>query len=391
MKEEKILYFDIINGISGDMTLSTLLDLGIPKEVYLEELDKLNLNDEVEIEISDKFENGIKGTNVNVIIKENGVHRNLIDIYDIIDKSTLNDNIKENAKKVFMEVAKAEAKVHGTSIDKIHFHEVGAMDSIIDIVGACILIDLLCVDTIYATKVPLGSGFVKCAHGVIPVPAPAVVEILKDVPVKFGNVKGECTTPTGAAIIKTMCDEFVDQIEFETKQIGYGVGYKKFEVPNILRTFIGVKKKQNNIVCEISANIDDMSSEIYSYLYEKILSEGALDIYTETIYMKKNRPAYKINVLCLEQDLDKFTELLLKETSTFGVRYHKFNRQLLDREFTKINTKYGDVQVKLGYLNNKLIKVTPEYEYCKKIAEKENITLNKIYTEINAIINEKFF
>lgn len=391
MKEEKILYFDIINGISGDMTLSTLLDLGIPKEVFLEELDKLNLNDEFEIEISDKFENGIKGTNVNVIIKENGVHRNLIDIYDIIDKSTLNDNIKENAKKVFMEVAKAEAKVHGTSIDKIHFHEVGAMDSIIDIVGACILIDLLCVDTIYATKVPLGSGFVKCAHGVIPVPAPAVVEILKDVPVKFGNVKGECTTPTGAAIIKTMCDEFVDQIEFETKQIGYGVGYKKFEVPNILRTFIGVKKKQNNIVCEISANIDDMSSEIYSYLYEKILSEGALDIYTETIYMKKNRPAYKINVLCLEQDLDKFTELLLKETSTFGVRYHKFNRQLLDREFTKINTKYGDVQVKLGYLNNKLIKVTPEYEYCKKIAEKENITLNKIYTEINAIINEKFF
>ena len=391
MKEEKILYFDIINGISGDMTLSTLLDLGIPKEVFLEELDKLNLNDEFEIEISDKFENGIKGTNVNVIIKENGVHRNLIDIYDIIDKSTLNDNIKENAKKVFMEVAKAEAKVHGTSIDKIHFHEVGAMDSIIDIVGACILIDLLCVDTIYATKVPLGSGFVKCAHGVIPVPAPAVVEILKDVPVKFGNVKGECTTPTGAAIIKTMCDEFVDQIEFETKQIGYGVGYKKFEVPNILRTFIGVKKKQNNIVCEISANIDDMSSEIYSYLYEKILSEGALDIYTETIYMKKNRPAYKINVLCLEQDLDKFTELLLKETSTFGVRYHKFNRRLLDREFTKINTKYGDVQVKLGYLNNKLIKVTPEYEHCKKIAEKENITLNKIYTEINAIINEKFF
>ena len=244
MKEQKILYFDIISGISGDMTLSTLLNLGIPKEVFLEELDKLNLNDEFEIEIKDKFENGIKGTNVNVVIKENHVHRNLIDIYDIIDNSSLNNNIKENAKKIFMEVAKAEAKVHGTSIDKIHFHEVGAIDSIIDIVGACILIDLLCVDKIYATKVPLGSGFVKCAHGVIPVPAPAVVEILKDVPVKFGTVTGECTTPTGAAIIKTMCDEFVDQIEFETKQIRYGVGYKKFEVPNILRSFIGVKKNK---------------------------------------------------------------------------------------------------------------------------------------------------
>ncbi|MGM9530249.1 nickel pincer cofactor biosynthesis protein LarC [Intestinibacter sp.] len=244
MKEEKILYFDIIIGISGDMTLSTLLNLGVPKEIFLEELGKLNLNGEFEIEINDKFENGIKGTNVNVIAKENHVHRNLIDIYDIIEQSSLNDNIKENAKKIFMEVAKAEAKVHGTSIDKIHFHEVGAIDSIVDIVGSCILIDLLCVDKIYATKVPLGSGFVKCAHGVIPVPAPAVAEILKDVPVKFNNVTGECTTPTGAAIIKTMCEEFVDQIEFETKQIGYGIGYKKFEVPNMLRTFIGVKKNK---------------------------------------------------------------------------------------------------------------------------------------------------
>ena len=244
MKEEKILYFDIIIGISGDMTLSTLLNLGVPKEIFLEELSKLNLNDEFEIEINDKFENGIKGTNVNVITKENHVHRNLIDIYDIIEHSSLNDDIKENAKKIFMEVAKAEAKVHGTTIDKIHFHEVGAIDSIVDIVGSCILIDLLCVDKIYATKIPLCSGFVKCAHGVIPVPAPAVAEILKDVPVKFNNVTGECTTPTGAAIIKTMCDEFVDEIEFETKQIGYGIGYKKFEAPNILRTFIGVKKNK---------------------------------------------------------------------------------------------------------------------------------------------------
>lgn len=143
-----------------------------------------------------------------------------------------------------MEVAKAEAKIHGTSIDKIHFHEVGAIDSIVDIVGACILIDLLCIDKIYSTKVPLGSGFVQCAHGIIPVPAPAVTEILKDVPVKFNNVKGECTTPTGAAIIKTMCNEFVDEMEFEIKQIGYGIGYKKFEVPNILRIFIGVKKNK---------------------------------------------------------------------------------------------------------------------------------------------------
>lgn len=390
MKEQKILYFDIINGISGDMTLATLLNLGVPKQIFLEELDKLNLGKEFKIEITDKFENGIKGTNVNVIVNEGHVHRNLIDIYDIIDKSTLNDKIKQNAKDIFMEVAKAEAKVHGTSIDKIHFHEVGAMDSIIDIVGSCILLDLLCVDKIYATKVPLGSGFVKCAHGVIPVPAPAVVEILKDVPVKFNNVKGECTTPTGAAIIKTVCDKFVDEMEFEIKQVGYGIGYKKFEFPNMLRTFIGVKKKQN-VVWEISANIDDMSSETYSYLYERILEKGALDIYTESIFMKKNRPAYKLNVLCKEEDLEKFTKLLLVETSTFGVRYQKLERSMLERKFEKLETKYGKVQIKLGYLNGELIKVTPEYEDCKIIVYREKLPLIKVFNEINCIISEKFF
>lgn len=390
MQEEKILYFDIISGISGDMTLATLLNLGVPKEIFLKELDKLNLNKEYKIEINDKFENGIRGTNVNVIVNEGHVHRNLIDIYDIIDNSTLNDKIKQNAKDIFMEVAKAEAKVHGTSIDKIHFHEVGAMDSIIDIVGSCILIDLLCIDKIYATKVPLGSGFVKCAHGIIPVPAPAVVEILKDVPVKFNNVSGECTTPTGAAIIKTMCDKFIDEIEFETKQIGYGIGHKKFEVPNMLRTFIGVKKKKN-IVWEINVNIDDMSSEIYSHIYEQILNQGALDIYTESIFMKKNRPAYKICILCKEEDLQKLINLLILETSTFGVRYHKLERRVIDRKFERINTKYGDIQIKLGYLNNKLIKATPEYEDCKIMAKRENIPLVKVFQEINYLIAEKFF
>lgn len=241
---KKVLYFDMISGISGDMVLSSLLNLGVPKDIFLEELSKLKLDEDFSIEIIDKFENGIKGTNVNVVTKESHVHRNLIDIYEIIDASALSDAIKTNAKNIFMEVAKAEAKVHGTSIDKIHFHEVGAIDSIVDIVGSCILIDLLCVDEIYANIVPLGSGFVKCAHGIIPVPAPAVVEILKDVPVKFNSTKGECTTPTGAAIIKTMCNKFVDEIEFETKQIGYGIGYKKFEIPNMLRTFIGEKKNK---------------------------------------------------------------------------------------------------------------------------------------------------
>ena len=388
MKKD-ILYFDIIGGISGDMTLASLLDLGVPKEIFLQELNKLNMDNEFEIEIDYKYENGIKGTKVNVITKEQYCHRNLIDVYDIIDNSRLNNNIKERAKEIFMIVAKAEAKVHGTTIDKIHFHEVGAIDSIVDIVGSCILLDLLNIDKVYSTSVPLGSGFIQCAHGVIPAAAPATVEILKNIPVKFNHVKGECTTPTGAAIIKTICDEFVDELDFNTKKIGYGVGHKKFEKPNILRVALAQEDEHNEVVYEIVANIDDMSSEIYSYLFEKIMDEGALDVFTESIFMKKNRPAYKISILTKKKDLNKFIKLLLTETSTFGVRYKEYNRAKLDRKFIEVDTVYGKVKVKLGYYNNKLIKLKPEYEQCKLISKTLNIELREVYNEINKSINEK--
>ena len=244
--EERVLYFDIINGISGDMTIATLLDLGVPKETFLEEIYKLNLDGEFKINIEQKNESGIVGTKVEVITTEVNSQRHLSDIYDIIDKSSLNEFVKNKSKEIFMVIAKAEAKVHGTTIDKIHFHEVGAIDSIVDVVSACILVDLLGIDKIYSTSVPVGSGFVKCDHGIMPVPAPATIEILKDVPIRLNTVKGECTTPTGAAIIKTLCNEFVDVLEFEVKKIGYGMGHKQFEIPNILRTVLGVKKKKNS-------------------------------------------------------------------------------------------------------------------------------------------------
>lgn len=242
--QERVLYFDIIGGISGDMTMASLLDLGVPSEVFLQELSKLNLDEEFEIKITKKSENGIYGTKVDVIAKEDHCHRNLIDIYEIIDNSELSNAIKINAKKVFMAVAEAEAKVHGTTIDKIHFHEVGAVDSIVDIVGVCILVDLLCIDKIYSTPVPLGSGFIKCAHGVIPAAAPATMEILKNIPVKLNHVDGECTTPTGAAIIKALCDKFIEEANFTIKKVAYGVGHKKFEKPNLLRTVICEEKKK---------------------------------------------------------------------------------------------------------------------------------------------------
>ena len=390
--KEKILYFDIVGGISGDMTLASLLDLGVPKEIFLQELSKLNMDNEFEIEISHKYENGIKGTKVNVVTKEQHCHRNLIDIYDIINSSKLNNNVKERAKKIFMTVAEAEAKVHGTTIDKIHFHEVGAIDSIVDIVGASILLDLLCIDKVYATPVPLGSGFIKCAHGIIPAAAPATVEILKNTPVKLNHVEGECTTPTGAAIIKSICDTFVSEFEFNIEKVAYGVGHKKFEKPNLLRVVMGSEEKNKineDIAYEIIANIDDMSSEIYSYLFEKALNNGALDIFAESIYMKKNRPAYKISILSKEEDLDKFINILLTETSSFGVRYHKYNRAKLDRKFIDLKTPYGFVKIKLGYYNSKLIKAKPEYEQCKVISNNLNIPIKEVYNNINIILTEK--
>ncbi|GAA0223043.1 nickel pincer cofactor biosynthesis protein LarC [Metaclostridioides mangenotii] len=240
----RVIYFDIVNGISGDMTISSLLDLGASKDVFLQELGKLGMSDEFEIKVDSKNESGVVGTIVEVISKEGHCHRHVKDIFEIIDDSELNDRVKENAKKVFMTIGEAEAKVHGTTVEKIHFHEVGAVDSIVDVVGVCILIDLLEVDVIYSSPVPVGSGFVKCDHGIMPVPAPATIEILKDIPVKFNTVEGECTTPTGAAIIKSLCNEIVDVLEVEPKKIGYGIGHKKFEIPNMLRVILAEKKKK---------------------------------------------------------------------------------------------------------------------------------------------------
>ncbi|WP_027702987.1 LarC family nickel insertion protein [Metaclostridioides mangenotii] len=240
----RVLYFDIVNGISGDMTIASLLDLGASKEVFLQELGKLGMSDEFEIKVDSKNESGVVGTIVEVISKEGHCHRHVKDIFEIIDNSELNDRVKENAKKVFMTIGEAEAKVHGTTVEKIHFHEVGAVDSIVDVVGVCILIDLLEVDVIYSSTVPVGSGFVKCDHGIMPVPAPATIEILKDIPVKFNTVEGECTTPTGAAIIKSLCNEIIDVLEVEPKKIGYGIGHKKFQIPNMLRVILAEKKKK---------------------------------------------------------------------------------------------------------------------------------------------------
>jgi len=418
--EKRILYFDCFSGISGDMTIGALLDLGIDQDLFLAELNKIHL-DEFEIEIKRGLKKGISGTDFTVHLThqehshEEHTHehthehhhdhshehehthehhhtekphdhahtRNLSDIYKIIDSSDLSEYVKTASKKIFLIVAEAEAKIHAKTIDEVHFHEVGAVDSIVDIIGAAICVEMLQIDEIQCSDINLGSGFVHCEHGVFPVPAPATLEILKGVPVYSRNAKKELTTPTGAAILKALCSEFGSLPEFIIEKIGYGLGKRDMETPNVLRVIIG-KKKSPSTLTMLETNIDNMNPEIYSYLFPKLLDNKALDVFVTPIIMKKNRPANILSVLCNEEMAGQLEEILFTETSTLGIRKYKVEREELQREFKNVTTRYGMITVKYAFRNGKLLKFTPEYEDCRLIAEKTNVPLIQVINEIRA-------
>jgi uncharacterized protein (TIGR00299 family) protein len=405
----KVLYYDCFAGISGDMNLGALIDLGVDKSYLIKELDKLSISKEFKLKIETKQKMGITGTKVDVILtnnihhehhhheehnehhehhhhEEHHEHRNLRSIYNIIDSSSLNDNIKQLSKDIFNVVAKAEAKVHGKSIDEVHFHEVGAVDSIVDIIGAAICIDNLKVDKIISSTIELGGGFVKCAHGIIPVPAPATSEILNNVPIHLGKVNFETTTPTGAAILKTVVNEFTSSIDFKILKTGYGLGTRDFEIPNVLRVYLGEEKnKSKKIQTIIEVNIDDMNSELYSYVEEKLFENGALDVYKTPIIMKKGRPAIKLSVLTELDNTQVIEKILLMDTTTLGLRKYNVEKLELDREFSVVSTKYGDIPLKMGLLDGTVIKMKPEYEVCEKLANKYGVPIRVIYDEISKI------
>jgi hypothetical protein len=405
----KILYYDCFSGISGDMNLGALLDLGIDEKYLIEELKKLNQNG-YEIKVSRGTRKGIDGTKVDVVLQEhihdenNGGHshgymnnhshqdhRNLKDIEAIIDCSELSSKVKELSKKMFIKVAEAEAKVHGKSLYEVHFHEVGAVDSIVDIVGAAICISHLNVDKIMSSSIELGGGFVKCAHGIIPVPAPATVEILKGIPVKLGTVPFETTTPTGAAILAVNVCEFKDDNNFVINKIGYGIGNRDTEIPNVLRVMLveddnltntyNVEKEEEEEEI-VECNIDDMNPELYTYIIDKLFNEGALDVYLTPIIMKKGRPSVKMSVLCRLDELEKMKDVLFTETTTFVVRSFKVDKTMLQRKFTKVNTSYGEVTVKEAYYKGKKIKSKLEYEECKKIADDMGIATREVFENL---------
>ncbi|CBZ01924.1 nickel pincer cofactor biosynthesis protein LarC [Clostridium botulinum] len=423
----KILYYDCFSGISGDMNLGALIDLGVDKEYLLKELAKLNINDEFEIKINKDSRKGISGTKVDVILKNlhehnheheysHGYvhsrghehehnhehshehehnhahdHRNVININKIIDNSNLNDNVKKISKEIFLEVAKAEGKVHNKPLEEVHFHEVGATDSIVDIVGAAICLDYLKVDKVLCSKVQVGSGFVKCAHGTMPVPAPATAEILKDIPmVSSEEIPFEATTPTGAAIVASTVYKFTQNKNFHIEKVGYGIGGKDLsDIPNVLRVFLVEVKEQeeNDIEKEealiLECNIDDMNSEIYEYVINKLLHEGASDAYITPIIMKKTRPAAKLTVLCENKLENIMREIIFKETTTLGIRKYSVEKSMLKRKIEKVKTIYGEISVKRSYLKGQVLNSKPEYEDCKKIALENNIPIKEVYEAVN--------
>ena len=454
----RILYYDCFCGISGDMNLAALIDLGVPKEYLINELSKLNLNSEYEIKIERSAKLGITGTRVDVILKNelnhnehiseqalhehnhehdehihdnkhthghshsehthdhshhssndehkhdennnshehshshgdnNNTHhehhnRNLKHIEGIINSSDLKDKVKKLSLNIFMRVAEAEAKVHGKSLYEVHFHEVGAIDSIVDIVGAAICLDYLNVDKIMGSPVQVGGGFVKCAHGIMPVPAPATAEILKNIPINTGIVQFETTTPTGAAILAANVKEFTPKIDFSIKKIAYGIGHKDLEIPNVLRVYLGEEEKSEKIEEQyiLETNIDDMNPELYGYVEEKLFEAGALDVYKTPIVMKKGRPAIKLSILVDEIWEKDVLDIIFEETTSIGVRKYKVEKIMLNREFSKVKTEYGDITIKKSYYKGKLVKYKPEYEECKIIAKEKNISIDKVYKAV---------
>jgi len=393
----KIAYFDCFSGISGDMIIGALLDAGLKLEILEKELKKLGLSG-YQLEVNKVAKKGISATQFKVKIKEKGVERKLKDILKIIENSGLAKEIKDEVKRIFFRLAQAESKIHQKDMDKIHFHEIGGLDSIIDITSAIIGIKALGINEIYASAIPVGKGFVKCAHGLLPVPAPATLELLKGIPTYSGGIESEMVTPTGAAIISTLATGFGERPLMKIKEIGYGAGEKEFSIPNLLRVSTGEKISEEKDLRDdyisdeailIETNIDDMNPEFYDYIMDSLFSRGALDVFLIPIQTKKNRPAHILNIMVYEQNLKEVLEILFTESTTLGVRVREVKRLRLSQQNFMAETKYGKIRVKVGIFKGDIKNIAPEYEDCKKIAKQHQIPLKEIYEEAKKVTSNK--
>lgn len=461
-----ILYYDCFAGLSGDMNLAAMIDLGVEPAFLHAELDKLGLGDEFELLVSTDARGGIRGVRVDVRLagearayghdhhhghpahdhpdhehahghghdhhdhqenhhghdapdhhahehaderahehghehrhreehaepsKARAPHRNFADIRDIIMNSALTDEVKATSLRIFRKVAEAEAKAHGKPVDEVHFHEVGATDSIVDIVGAAICFHRLGVDAVWASPIELGGGFVRCAHGLMPVPAPATVEILAGVPTTRGGVAHEATTPTGAAILAALVDTFTSTPAMTVTRTGYGVGHRVTEPPNLARVHLATVEAREGADAKphgqpettrarlLQCNIDDMTGEQLGDVMELLMEHGAMDVHFTAIMMKKNRPGTQISLLCGESDEARFTNLLFRNTTTLGVKSLALEKTVLERRFKQVQTPHGPVKLKEAVLRGEVLHAKPEYEECKAIARRAGIPLAEVY------------
>ncbi len=375
-----ILYYQCQSGISGDRNLGALIDLGVPKEYFIDKLSLLG-TEGYEVKIYKDERQNILGTKVDVICHEGHSLKKLKEIYNIIDSSMLSPYVRDLSKKIFYIVAKAEAKAHNAEIENVHFNEVGAMDSIIYVVGTAICLEYLNVEKIFTSKIELGGGFVNCSHGVRSIPAPATTEIIKDYRISLNEVDFEATTPIGAAIIKAISDGAIENINMKICKTGIGVGHNIYKYPNILSVYLAkIECKEESYLIE--SNIDDMNPEYYGNIVEELFALGVQDAFITPIYMKKGRPAVTLSALSSEEKKDEIIDYILRNTSTFGVRISTVSKKHVEIDFSYLETKYGEIKVKNAYIDGEKIKSKFEYDSLLKLAKCNNMSVYQQYHKI---------
>ena len=395
----KTLYFDCFAGASGDMILGALVGIGVDERHLAGQLSLLGVAG-YEIDFASVDRSGISATKADVRVPHEHAHRHLGDILKIIYDSGLSDGVKERAAHIFSRLAEAEARVHNLPVERIHFHEVGAMDAIIDVVGACVGFEALGIERFVSSPLHVGSGMVEMAHGRFPVPPPAVAELLKDAPVYSSDITGELVTPTGAAIISTVASEYGPLPKMKIKRAAYGAGSRDYpRFPNALRLILGESFAEEERLASASqqgmeerlvmleTNIDDMSAQRFGYLMERALEVGALDCFFTPVQMKKNRPGVLVSILCRPEESGKLCELLFTETTTLGVRESEVKRRALEREIVRVETRFGAIDVKVAHLNGQVMNEMPEYEQCLAAARRANVSLSFVEEEVRAAMS----
>jgi pyridinium-3,5-bisthiocarboxylic acid mononucleotide nickel chelatase len=377
----KYAYCDCFSGISGDMFLGALVDAGLPVEVLQEQLDRLKLPEKIEIRVGQVQKGALRACSVDVVVEESHHHRHPSDIYEMIETSALSDRVKRTSMSIFRILAEAEARVHGIDVEHVHFHEVGALDSIADIIGAAIGLEYLEIDRLYASAVPFSGGQVQSQHGMLPVPAPATLEILRKAHAVMSpsQAQVELVTPTGAAILAALAT--FERPHLVVTGVGVGAGKRELPWPNIFRLILGESTVESSYpLVLIETNIDDMNPQMFGHVMNRLFSAGALDVYLTPIYMKKNRPATLLGVVARREDEPVLAKIILTETSTLGMRVQPVYRYTAQREMKTVETRFGPVPVKLKLLDGRPIQATPEYDVCAKIAEERGVAISEVYT-----------